>query len=109
MVGEKMRRLIYENSRGESVEFYNFPFLLDSLTGIGDVEADIRSRKSPHQDGESYLETTLQPRMIDLEGTIVDYNDIPKRRRELSRVCNPKLGLGKITLQHDNDIYPINL
>lgn len=100
-----MRRLTYENGRGEQIKFYLSPFLIESLTGIGEVDADIQSQQSPYQDGDNYIDTLLQPRFIELEGSITERNfgSIREMRRYILRVCNPKLGLGKITLELDGD------
>ncbi|MFA1819000.1 phage tail domain-containing protein [Virgibacillus oceani] len=104
-----MRRLTYENARGETIVFYLSPFLIESLEGIGEINADLQGQKSPYQDGETHIDTILQPRFIDLEGSITfkDKETIRKYRRFISRVCNPKLGLGKITLELDGDIKEI--
>jgi hypothetical protein len=105
-----LRRLTFENRRGESIEFYLSPFFINSLTGIGEVSADLQSQKSPYQDGDTYLDTLLQPRFINLEGEILESSVTGNQdlRRELTRICNPKLGLGKITLETDEDIKEIN-
>lgn len=98
-----MRRLTYENTRGNQIEFYLTPFLIESLTGIGDLESDHYTQKSPYQDGLSYIETNFKPRYIDLEGSIMERNfkSIRMYRSMLSSICNPKLGLGKLTLELD--------
>ena len=104
-----MRRLTFENARGESIVFYLAPLLITSLTGIGEVDVDLQSQKSPYQDGDTHIDTVLQPRYIDLEGAIIetDLKEIKKYRKNILRICNPKLGLGKITLELDGDIKEI--
>jgi Phage tail protein len=104
-----LRRLIYENSRGDSIEFYLSPFFIDSLTGVGEVDVELQSQKSPYQDGDTHIDTMLKPRYINLEGEIIEISapEIKKWRRELIKLCNPKLGLGKITLEMDGDIREI--
>jgi len=104
-----MRRLTYENSRGESIEFYHSPLLIESLTGIGGVEADLQSQKSPNQDGDTHIRTVLNPRFINLVGSFVprDLVTIRKHRREIARICNPKLDLGTLTLEIDGDVKQI--
>jgi Phage tail protein len=104
-----LRRLTFENARGESIVFYLAPLLITSLTGIGEVDAELQSQKSPYQDGDTHIDTVLQPRYIDLEGAIIetDLKEIKKYRKNILRVCNPKLGLGKITLELDGDIKEI--
>jgi Phage tail protein len=104
-----LRRLTFENARGESIVFYLAPLLITSLTGIGEVDVDLQSQKSPYQDGDTHIDTVFQPRYIDLEGAIIetDLKEIKKYRKNILRVCNPKLGLGKITLELDGDIKEI--
>lgn len=104
-----MRRLTYENARGESIIFYLSPLLIESLSGIGEVDADIQGQTAPYQDGDTYIDTRLQPRYIDLQGSILkkDTKEIKSYRKEILRVCNPKLGLGKIILELDGDIKEI--
>jgi Phage tail protein len=104
-----LRRLIYENSRGDSIEFYLSPLFIDSLNGVGEVEVDLQSQKSPYQDGDTHIDAVLKPRYINLEGEIIEISapEIKKLRRELIKLCNPKLGLGKITLEMDGDIREI--
>jgi len=107
--GDRLRRLTYENGRGEQIEFYLSPLLIESLEGIGEVDADIQGQTAPYSDGDMYIDTLLQPRFIDLEGSILkrDFIEIREFRRHILRVCNPKLGLGKITLELDGDIKEI--
>ncbi|MCJ0932544.1 phage tail family protein [Virgibacillus halodenitrificans] len=104
-----MRRLTFENARGESIVFYLSPLVIESLTGIGEIDADLQSEKAPYQDGDTYIDTLLQPRFIDLEGVITrtDLETIKFYRKHILRVCNPKLGLGKITLELDGDVKEI--
>src|SRR5699024_8170950 len=104
-----MRRLTYEDPRGEEIVFYLSPFLIEELTGIGEVEADSQSQRSPYQDGESYIDSSLSPRFIDMNGSIMktNFEDIRKFRRFITRICNPKLGLGLITFELDGVTYQI--
>lgn len=105
-----MRRLTYENSRGESITFYRSPFLITSLTGIGEVDVEIQSQKSPYQDGDTFIDKYLQPRFIELVGIITETEPrkIKQYRREITRVCNAKFGIGKITLEMDGDTHVIH-
>lgn len=104
-----MRRLTYVNNRGESIEFYHSPLLIESLTGIGEVDVNSHSQKSPYQDGDTYIDSTLEPRFPTLEGAITEKNllKIKQYRQQILRVCNPKLGLGKLTLEMDGDVKEI--
>ena len=105
-----MRRLTYKNPKGEEVEFYLNPFLINSLEGIGEVEADTQTQKAPYQDGESYIESYLQPRFIDMEGQILkrDKKEIREHRRIITRTVNPKYGLGRITFELDGETFVID-
>jgi hypothetical protein len=109
MVGVSLRRLTYENSRGEVVEFYQSPLLIESLTGIGEVGAIIQGQQTAYQDGDTYIDTIMQPRYPTMEGAITatDSLTIKNFRKQILRVCNPKLGLGKLTLELDGDIKEI--
>lgn len=100
-----MRRLTFENARGEEIVFYLSPYLIESLEGIGEIDADLQSQKAPYQDGDTHIDTLLQPRFIDLQGSIAtcDFVKIREHRRRIASICNPKLGLGKITLELDGD------
>ncbi|WP_026908958.1 phage tail family protein [Paucisalibacillus globulus] len=104
-----MRRLKYLNSKGESIEFYQTPFLIESLIGVGEVDADVQGHRAPYQDGDTYIDTILQPRYPTLEGAITstDLLTIKEYRKQILRVCNPKLGIGKIILEMDGDIKEI--
>lgn len=104
-----MRRLTYENQLGESIEFYLSPFLIESLEGIGEVETNFQEQSSPYQDGSTHIDSLLSPRFIDLEGAITKLNlkQIRELRRSMIRVCNPKKGLGKITLELDGETVEI--
>ncbi|OAT74564.1 phage tail family protein [Parageobacillus thermoglucosidasius] len=97
-----MQRIIYTNARGQSVELKSSaPFLLQSVDGLGDVDADIQTQKAPFQDGSTFIESVLQERSISLEIAIIaDKSTILKQRQFLASVFNPKLGPG--TLRYEN-------
>lgn len=105
-----MRRLTYKNARGESIIFYMKPFLIESLEGIGEVDTSIQTQNSPYSNGVSFVDSTLQERFIDMEGKILDTNKqgIREKRRYMSRVLNPRIGLGEITLELDGATYKID-
>ncbi len=77
------------------------PFLLQSIEGLGDVDADIQTQKAPFQDGSTYIDSVLQERAISLEIVILaDKSTLLKQRQFLASVFNPKLGPG--TLRYEN-------
>ncbi|MGV3139724.1 phage tail family protein [Brevibacillus agri] len=99
-----MRKLTFTNARGESVTLGNSaPFLVTKLEGTGAVDADIKTQKSPYQDGETYLDAFLEPRQLYLEGAVLAKSRVElfALRRELSRILNPKLGRGKLVYKYD--------
>lgn len=97
-----MQRIIFTNARGQSVELKSSaPFLLQSIEGLGDVDADIQTQKAPFQDGSTYIDSVLQERAISLEIVILaDKSTLLKQRQFLASVFNPKLGPG--TLRYEN-------
>jgi hypothetical protein len=98
-----MQRIIFTNARGQSVELKNSaPFLLESIDGLGDVNADIQTQKAPFQDGSTYIDSVLQERPISLQITILtpDKPTLLQKRQYLSSIFNPKLGPG--TLRYEN-------
>jgi Phage tail protein len=99
-----MQRIIFTNARGQSVELKSSaPFLLQSIDGLGDVDADIQTQKSPFQDGSTYIDSVLQERAISLEIAILaaDQPTLLQQRQYLASVFNPKLGFG--TLRYENN------
>jgi hypothetical protein len=98
-----MQRVVYTNSRGQSVELKSSaPFLLQSVDGLGDVDADTQTQKSPFQDGSTYIDSVLQERAISLEIVIIasDKPTLLQQRQYLASVFNPKLGQG--ILRYEN-------
>ncbi len=98
-----MQRIIYTNARGQSVELKSSaPFLLQSIDGLGDVDADIQTQKAPFQDGSTYIDSVLQERVISMQIAILasDTATLLQQRQYLAAVFNPKLGLG--TLRYEN-------
>ena len=86
--------LIFTNSAGESITFSrNSPYRILTFDGRGGVNAEVQTQKAPFQDGKTWIDSPLEMREIFLEGRIVD-DDLTGRRRDLSRVFNPKLGEG---------------
>ncbi|OUM85684.1 MAG: phage tail protein [Bacillus thermozeamaize] len=99
-----MRRLTYTNARGESIVLGDSPpFVVTKLEGTGGVDTDIKTQKSPYQDGATYLDTYLEMRQLTLEGCILarSRQQLFDLRRELARVFNPKFGPGKLLYEYD--------
>lgn len=89
-----MQKIIYTNSRGESVTLgTKRPYILSSIDGTGGIETDIQMQKSPYQDGNTHIDTLLESRSLNFDVTIVasDNKRLNEHRRKLSSVFNPKL------------------
>lgn len=98
-----MEKLIYENEKGMKVELKNSrPFILTKIDGIGGLNNDIVETRVPFQDGSSYNNSRLEPRIITIYGGIMGENKTNRfvRREELIRVFNPKLK-GKLIYKND--------
>jgi Phage tail protein len=105
-----MQRIIFTNSRGQSVELKSSaPFLLQSIDGLGDVDADIQTQKAPFQDGSTYIDSVLQERAISLEIAILaaDKSTLLQQRQYLASIFNPKLGPGKLRYENGENIREI--
>lgn len=101
-----MEKLIFTNSRGFSVELGDeSPFILTKIEGLGAVNVDIQTQKSPFQDGETYIDNTLEPRSLSIEIMVLaeDKEEMMKNRRKLLQVFNPKLGPGKLIYEFGNN------
>lgn len=99
-----MERITFTNTRGEEVRFYASPYRLQTVEGLGDVEADIQTERSPFQDGDTFVDALLQPRYIDLQFVIFanNYDSLKAERIRLARVTNPKLGVGTLKYESGN-------
>ncbi|ADU95283.1 phage tail family protein [Geobacillus sp. Y412MC52] len=105
-----MQRIIFTNARGQSVELKSSaPFLLQSIDGLGDVDADIQTQKAPFQDGSTYIDSVLQERAISLEIAILasDTATLLQQRQFLASVFNPKLGKGVLRYENGETIREI--
>lgn len=99
-----MEKLIFTNSRGESIELRNSaPFLIQNIEGLGSPAVTPITSKAVGQDGETYHESLLEPRDIRIEAVILAKNNIElfDLRRRLNRVFNPKMGEGTLTYIND--------
>lgn len=97
-----MEKLIYTNKRGETVVLGgDAPYILTKVEGTGAVVTNIQTQKSPMQDGESYIDSTLTGRDLPIEITILANNmdEMSKHKHRLLHVLNPKLGTGRLIYQ----------
>ncbi len=106
-----MFKLNYENSKGQVVEFYARPYRLTSFTGLGDTETEIQSQKTPFKDGAVYIDSLLNDKQLEI-GLVIDASgqeDLNAKRRYLSSVLNPKLGMGTLRYISGADIKEISV
>ena len=89
-----MQKITYINEKGKSVNFTNFePYFLQSITGTGVTNSTTQTQRSPYQDGETFIDTSLNKRFIDLSVVIFTktHEDVYEKRRNLANIFNPKL------------------
>ncbi|MDF1510602.1 phage tail family protein [Robertmurraya sp. DFI.2.37] len=105
-----MQKLIFTNSRGQSITLDNSsPYTLSKVEGLGDVDADIQTQKAPFQNGSTFIDSTLEERHILIEVSMsVDYERISDTRSLFSSVFNPILGEGKLTYIFGDAVKEIN-
>lgn len=89
-------KLIYENEKGQSIEFSLWSsFFLSDFDGLDGLRNNIYTNKGMQQDGATYVSSNLEMRNIVIQGVIKD-NALYNKPRMLS-VLNPKLQ-GKLTV-----------
>ncbi|MGE7946468.1 phage tail family protein [Lysinibacillus sp. NPDC093688] len=102
-----METVTYTNRFGEVVTFGGPPFYLQEITGLGDVPTNIQMQRVPYEDGSTLIDVLLEEREIDITFLIVNavddggYETVSRRRTEIARIVNPKLGPG--TLRYENE------
>ncbi len=104
-----MFKLIFTNSKGESVELFSPPYRLIRFDGLGDVSASHSTQKSPYQDGSTLINTTLDSRHPEIELKITgrDKTDLARNRRKLTRAFNPKLGEGILKRVSEDGVHKL--
>lgn len=103
-----MQKLLYTNSRGQSIELKNSgPFLLQKFDP-DTPKSTILSSKAPGQDGKTYHGTLLEERVLNIEVAVFGDNsaDMYAQRKKLCSIFNPKL-TGTLTYTNDNGEYKI--
>lgn len=104
-----MFKLIFTNSKGESVELFSPPYRLIRFDGLGDVSASHSTQKSPYQDGSTLINTTLDERHPEIELKITgrDEIELARNRRRLTAIFSPKLGLGTLKRVAEDGIHQL--
>jgi hypothetical protein len=105
-----MQKVIYTNSRGQSIELKNSaPFLLEKIDGTGGTKTTLLTTKSPGQDGKSYHGTLLEERTLNITCAIcgTSLEDIGIKKRQICSIFNPKLN-GKLTYINSSGTHTID-
>ena len=89
-------KLIYENEKGQRIEFSVWSsFFLDDFDGLDGLKNNIYTTKGMEQDGVTYVSSNLDMRNIVIQGRIKDNANYNKPR--MMSILNPKLQ-GKLTV-----------
>lgn len=97
-----MKTLIYINPKGDEIELTNHaPFLLQKFSDSESV--NIYNAKGMLQDGNTYLDNTLDIRDVSLEILVAAENEteLINYRGRINKVFNPKLGEGYLIYKDD--------
>lgn len=100
-----MEQIIFTNGNGETIILdKGKPFLLQSFSGTGGIDADVQMTKAPYQDGETHTSTLLNTRTLSFEVAIFadSQEELYQRKSDLMRILNPKLGKGLLTYRYGN-------
>lgn len=98
-----MHEVTFTNANNQSIVLGNSrPYILLSISGTGAVETDTQMQKAPFQDGKTYIDSLLEPRIISLEIAILasTQEELYQKRREIAQVFNPKLGPGTLKYEY---------
>lgn len=102
--------IYFTSSIGETVFIGTGTYELIGVNGLSGLSADIQTQKAPYQDGVTYIDTLLDPRVIEINAMIRETSaqNLFNRRRELQRVLNPKLGKGTLKYVYPNSTKVID-
>lgn len=101
-----MKKLYFTNARGQTIEFSaTSKYKLQKVDDIGGLEAVSQSVSSPYQDGSTPVgDSFFESRVISLEFVVVS-ETLDADIRNLNNILNPKIGIGKLTLETAAGIY----
>lgn len=96
-----MKKVKFINKNGKEIEFNKKTYILNSFKTENDV--NVYSSKYMLQDGETYINSDLTSRIIEVEISLIakDDKDLVKKRNELINVLNPKAGEGTLIYSDD--------
>ncbi|WP_306009339.1 phage tail family protein [Bacillus sp. MMSF_3328] len=99
-----MQKFTFINANNESVVLKNSgSYVVEDVSGLGDVDSNIQSQKAPDQDGDTYTGSNLEPRYLSFDINIIGLNraDTVQKRTKLGRVFNPTLGPGRLIVENE--------
>lgn len=82
-------------------------YLVQRIEGLGGVEVDLQTGRSPNQDGVTLLDQILGPRQISIHMVVFGptVQSFKNARSQLHEMLNPKLGVGVLRVEHDGSVY----
>lgn len=91
-------KLTFINAKNESVDLCYKPFVINSVSGLSEIESDDYTYDGYRQDGETYVNSALKNRKIDIQFTIManSIEDLIRKRRSVTKLFNPKIGEGEL-------------
>lgn len=105
-----MQSVIFKNSKGQSIDFaLQPPMVLQTINGVGEVETNTHTQKSPFQDGRTFIGSKFESREIFMQVAIVSREDkeLFAYREKIQEIFNPKLGEGTLIYTNANGTYEI--
>ena len=96
MIDEKLK---YISATDQEIELNNkAPYILLTIDGAGQAGIDTQTQKAAYQDGETYVDSLLDYRNINIDIIIKaeDEQELFNKRKELQKIFNPKNGPGKL-------------
>jgi len=96
MIDEKLK---YISATDQEIELNNkAPYILLTIDGAGQAGIDTQTQKAAYQDGETYVDSLLDYRNINIDIIIKagDKQELFNKRKELQKIFNPKNGPGKL-------------
>lgn len=99
-----MQKLIFTNSKNESIDLTSASFGIVEWEGFSNVEMEVQSQTVPFVDGSIYIDNLLSDRQMTVMVAIEDNGNLKKRyelRRELIRILNPKFGEGVLRYKNN--------
>ena len=101
----------FTNANSETFNIQDNYILSKNWSGFSETPIKHKSTKAPYQDGETYIDTIFDPRILTVEFLIKGDNrqEVFDRRLNVVNYFNPKLGLGTLVWeQEDGTTYHID-